>query len=128
MSTAELLVSTGGVIVILAECREGIGEFAGWLKEARTPHEVIERFKRVGFTSVDSSKAFMCARALADHPVIVSCSGIGRQELETMFFHYAPSAQEAIEMALDLRGRDCSVLVLPYAADCVPKVCPEEVR
>lgn len=125
MSSAELVVSDDGVIVLVAECRDGIGKFADWLKEARTPQEVIERFKREGFTREHSSKAFMCARALAEHPVIAACSGIGREELEQMFFHYAPSAQEAVEMALDIKGRDCSVLVLPYSLDCVPKVSSE---
>ncbi len=122
MSSAELVVSDDGVIVLVAECRDGIGKFADWLKEARTPQEVIERFKREGFTREHSSKAFMCARALAEHPVIAACSGIGKGEIEEMFFHYVPTPQEAVEMALDMRGRDCSVLVLPYSVDCVPKV------
>ena len=125
MSSAELVVTDDGVIVLVAECRDGIGKFADWLKEARTPQEVIDRFKKEGFTREHSSKAFMCARALAEHPVIAACSGIGREELEQMFFHYAPSAQEAVEMALDIKGRDCSVLVLPYSLDCVPKVSSE---
>jgi nickel-dependent lactate racemase len=122
MSTAELVAADGGVIVLSAECADGIGKFAPWLKGAASPQAVIDRFTRDGYTREHSSKAFMCARALARHPVVVSCSGIGRQDLEAMFFRYAPSPQEAINAALELKGGDCSVLILPYAVDCVPKI------
>jgi len=124
MSTAELVVADGGVIVLIAECSDGIGKFAAWLTGAKTPQEVIDRFAREGFTREHSSKAFMCARALAKHPVVISCSGIRQQDLEAMFFRYARSPQEAVEMALELKGGACSVLILPYAVDCVPKVLP----
>ncbi len=122
MSTAELVAADSGVIVLLAECPDGIGKFAPWLKGAASPQAVIDRFTREGFTREHSSKAFMCARTLARHPVVVSCSGIGRQDLEAMFFRYAPSPQEAINAALELKGGDSSVLILPYAVDCVPKI------
>ena len=122
MSTAELVVADGGVIVLLAECADGIGKFAAWLKGAKSPQDVIERFKREGFTREHSSKAFMCARALAKHPVVVSCSGISQQDMEAMFFRYARSPQEAVDTAVEMRGGESSVLVLPYAVDCVPKI------
>jgi nickel-dependent lactate racemase len=122
MSTAELVIADGGVIVLLAECADGIGKFAAWLKGAKSPQDVIERFTREGFTREHSSKAFMCARALAKHPVIVACAGISQQDMEAMFFRYAPSPQEAVDTALKLKGDRGSVFVLPYAVDCVPKI------
>jgi nickel-dependent lactate racemase len=122
MATAELVVAEGGAIVLLAECRDGIGKFASWLTGAQSPQAVIERFTREGFTREHSSKAFMCARALAKYPVVVHCSGIGKQDLEAMFFRPAETAQTAVDMAVELKGGNCSVLVLPYAVDCVPKV------
>lgn len=122
MATAELVIADGGVIVLLAECADGIGKFAAWLKGAKSPHDVIERFKREGFTREHSSKAFMCARALAKHPVVACCAGISRSDLEAMFFRPADTPQEAVDRALVLKRGTPSVLVLPYAVDCVPKV------
>jgi nickel-dependent lactate racemase len=122
VSTAELVITDGGVIVLLAECADGIGKFAAWLKGAKSPQDVIERFKREGFTREHSSKAFMCARALAKHPVIVCCAGIRTEDMEAMFFRAAETAQGAVDAALKMKGDRCSVLVLPYAVDCVPKV------
>ncbi len=122
MATAELVAADGGVIVLVAECRDGIGKFAAWLKGAESPQAVIERFKREGFTREHSSKAFMCARALAKHAVVVSCAGIRREDLDAMFFRPAATPQAALDAAIRLKGEGCSVLVLPYAVDCVPKV------
>jgi hypothetical protein len=83
---------------------------------------VIERFKREGFTADHSSKAFMCARALARHEVVIACSGISETELEQMFFTPAPSPQAAIDAALDRAASDARILVLPNAVNCVPRV------
>jgi len=122
ISSAEMVIEQDGVIVLLAECRDGVGKFADWLRDAESPREVIERFRREGFTREHSSKAFMCARALEKYTVIVSSSGIGKDELEQMFFRSAPSPQAAIEEALKLKGLGSKVLVLPHAASCVPTV------
>lgn len=122
MSAAETVIEDGGIIILIAECPEGIGKFGDWLKHARTPREVIERFRNEGFTREHSSKAFMCARALERYKVIISCSGIEKGEVEQMFFHYASSPQTAVEDAWELRGRASSVLVLPYAVNCIPTV------
>ena len=121
MSAAELVVKEGGIIVLIAECADGIGKFAPWLLEAGTPQEVIERFKSEGFTGGQSFKAFYCARALAEHPVHVA-SRIESGDLERMFFQPAPSPQTAIDEAMRLAGPGASVLVLPHAVHCIPKV------
>jgi nickel-dependent lactate racemase len=122
MSAAETVIEENGIIVLIAECLEGTGESTEWLKLAKTPRDVIERFKREGYTREGSSKAFMCARALEKHTVIVSCSGIEKSELEQMFFRYAPSPQAAIAQALKLKGRYSSLLVMPYAGSCIVRV------
>ena len=122
MSTAELVAADNGVIVLIAECADGIGKFAAWLKGAASAQAVIDRFTREGFTREHSSKAFMCARALAKHPVVVSCSGIRKDDLEAMFFRHAAAPQDAVDQALEIQGGNARVLVLPYAVDCVPKI------
>ena len=122
MSSAEMVIEKGGVIVLIAECRDGVGKYAQWLKQAQTPEEVIERFRKEGFTADHSSKAFMCARALARHKVVIACSGILENDLAQMFFTPAPSPQAAIDTALDSVGPDARILVLPNAVNCVPRV------
>jgi nickel-dependent lactate racemase len=122
MSAAEMIIAKNGVIVLIAECRDGIGKYADWLKQAKTPREVIERFKCEGFAKDHSSKAFMCARALEHYTVNLFCSGIASDESVQMFFHPAPSPQTAIDDALKLKGPKARVLVLPQAVSCSPRV------
>ena len=122
MSAAEMVIAKEGIIVLVAECRDGIGKYADWLKQAGSPREVIERFECEGFTRDHSSKAFMCARALEHHRVYFYCSGIAGHELEQMFFHAAQSPQEAVDRALAIKGADARALVLPQAVSCVPRV------
>lgn len=122
MSTAEQVVAPGGVIVLLAECADGIGKFGAWMKACAGPPEVIERFKAQGFTREHSSKAFMIARAQAKGPVVACCAGIPAAELSALFFRPAQTPQAAVDQALALAGDRPSLLILPYAVDCVPKV------
>lgn len=126
MSAAEMVIAKDGVIVLVAECRDGIGKYADWLKQAESPREVIERFECEGFTRDHSSKAFMCARALEHYSVYFYCGGIGTDELEQMFFHAAQSPQEAVDKAVKEKGTDARVLVLPQAVSCVPRVLESE--
>ena len=122
MSTAEMVADEDGAIVLLAECRDGIGKYADWLKKAKTPRDVIARFECEGFTKDHSSKAFMCARALEHYSVHLYCDGIPADEATQMFFKPAKTAQAAIDAALAVKGPDARVLVLPQAASCVPCV------
>lgn len=122
ISAAEQVAVKGGVIILVAECRDKIGKFGGWLKQAKNPQEVIDRFIKVGFTKDHSSKAFMFARALVNHKIIVVCKGISPQELEEMFFESAPSVEAAIRHAMDLKGPEANILFLPHAGECVPMV------
>ena len=126
MSAAEMVIAKDGVIVLVAECRDGIGKYADWMKQAGSPREVIERFECEGFTRDHSSKAFMCARALEHYSVYFYCSGIDTDELEQMFFRTAPSPQEAVDKAVREKGSDARVLVLPQAVSCVPRVLEPE--
>lgn len=122
VSAAEMVIDTDGVIVLVAECRDGIGKYADWLKQAKTPREVIERFKREGFNRDHSSKAFMCARALEHYTVNIFCDGIDPGESAQMFFHPASSTQAAIDEALVKKGPVARVLVLPQSVSCIPSV------
>jgi nickel-dependent lactate racemase len=122
MSTAEMVIDADGAIVLLAECRDGVGKYADWLKQAKSPREVIDRFKCEGFTEDHSSKAFMCARALEHYSVHLFCDGIPADEAAQMFFKPAPTPQAAIDAALAMKGPNARVLVLPQAAICIPVV------
>jgi lactate racemase len=122
IAVAEQVTARGGVIILVAECRDGVGKFRELMKSVQDPQEIIDRFIAVGFTKDHSSKAFLCARALVNHKVIVVCRGIPATELEAMFFESAPSVEAALTGALKFKGSGAKVLFMPHATDCVPVV------
>jgi nickel-dependent lactate racemase len=125
ISTAELAAAPKAVFILAAECRDGIGKFAAWLKEASTPEEVIERFSREGFTTRDhSSKAFMWARAFKSYKVCLYSENIGASDLKEMFFQPLDSLQAGVDLAITEKGPSSKVLVLPEAVHCIPRLYP----
>lgn len=122
LASAEVVARKGGVIILVAECRDGVGKFAKWLVEAKDPQDVIDAFERNGFTPDHSSKAFMLARALKHHHVILVDPRIDRDLVEAMFFRYAATLDEALQMAYDLVGSSADVLFIPHAVDCIPAI------
>ena len=101
---------------------DGVGEgvFRQWLEEAKTPEEVIERFRREGF-NVGNNKAFMYARALTKGRVIIVSENVGKEELEKMMLGWAPNLQAALDMVC-AEKKPRQVIVLPKAVSLIPKV------
>ncbi|HHW19215.1 MAG TPA: nickel-dependent lactate racemase [Firmicutes bacterium] len=122
LSCAEMVCREGGIIILCAEARDGIGKFGNWLKEAKTPQEVIERYKREGYTAEASAKAFMYARAFVKHKVMITGCKVPPEELSQMFMHPKPDLDTAIGDALAELGTDASFIVIPYASDMIPLV------
>jgi nickel-dependent lactate racemase len=119
LAVAEQVTKRGGTIVLVAECSHGIGKFGGILKRAADVDVVIEDFRKQGFSADHSSKAYMIARAIKKHRVILVTTGIAPAELAEMFMEGYTSIQEAAETAL--AGYDNpSVLCIPYAGECIP--------
>ncbi|MET3506693.1 nickel-dependent lactate racemase [Halalkalibacter oceani] len=122
LSAAEVVTKKGGVIILVAECRDGVGKYAKWLVEASDPQEVIDTFERVGFTPDHSSKAFMLARALKNHHVILVDPQIDPALVEDMFFIYASTLEEALNKGYHIMGDAAETLFIPHAIDCIPEV------
>jgi len=125
LSCAEMACREGGIIILCAEARDGIGKFGSWLKEAKDPQEVIDRYKREGYTAEASAKAFMYARAFKKHKVMVSGCKVPSEELRRMFMYPQPDLRTAIEEALSELGPDASFIVIPYASDMIPVVATD---
>jgi nickel-dependent lactate racemase len=123
LSIAQMVVEDGGNLVLVAECREGVGRgaFYQWFKDASSPRDVVERFRLEGFTE-GTNTAFMLARALLKARVLAVSSGIGAPTLRDMFMEPVPSLNEALEAALVGQPRGQEVLVLPNPVRLVPSV------
>ncbi len=117
---AEMLCREGGMIVMLAEMRDGAGKPGKLLKDALSPQEVIKRFRKNGYSLDALSKSFMWARAMLNFKISILCSKVPDEELAEMFFETYRSPEDAIEKALERYGKDASFMVVPYASDIIP--------
>lgn len=108
-------VRQGGAAILVAECREGVGNprFERVLKEAKTPEEVLSRAS--GGLKPGEQRAYVLAKALQRVRAVVVGSRISQRELGQMFFGWAKTVEEALEsLALG------EVLVLPYSLLTIP--------
>lgn len=122
LSVAELIGKPGCVFILVAECKDGIGEgvFKDWLVESDSPEEVIERFKREGY-DVGSNKAFMYARAMCKGRIIVVSRCLNGEELNEMMLGWAQDLQDALDMAFRIKEPNI-ISILPNAVNIIPKI------
>ncbi len=123
LSVGEIFGEKGNcTFVLCARAEDGIGEglFRTWLEEAKTPEEVIERFRREGF-NVGNNKAFMYARALTKGKVLIVSENVKREDLKRMMLDGVSTLQEAVDM-ICAQGRPKKVVVLPKAVNIIPEI------
>jgi len=123
ISTAELIVQPGGVIILVAECREGVGseDLRQWLTTASHPQDIIERFNQIGFTG-GSRKAYYFARALQKADIILVSDKFSKKDLKGMFLWGANSIEEALAIAKDKTGGSPSISILPSASGLILEI------
>jgi nickel-dependent lactate racemase len=120
VSVAEQVINPGGTIVLVAECRKGIGKFGATLKAADSVETVIRNFYQQGFSAEGhSSKAFMYARVCKKCRLLVVTSGIDPKEIGEMFMTGFTSLPEAASAALS-GYQQPKVLCIPYTGECIP--------
>ena len=118
---AEVLCREGGTIILCAEMKDGIGRPGKVLQEASSPEEVIETFRREGYTPYANSKAYMWARAIRRFRIIIAQSSLSQEEVESMFMEYAPTVQEAVDRTVRGKEGKLHFCVVPYGSDIVIK-------
>lgn len=118
LENATRAVREGGVIVLAAECPEGLGERN--FEEYMTAYPLDEIIERVRARFVlGAHKAAAIARTLKKAGIYLASSvdpALVRACKMTPF----ASAQEAVDEAFRKYGEDASVLVMPYGGSTVP--------
>ena len=123
---ADVVCRDGGVIVLVADCREGISpQFPNFerygLKDPDALYRKVEagefREKLLAYTLVAIGR-IISKRARG---ILVS-PHIGREEAERMGFGWAGSIAAAVDSALDSAGPDSKVIVLRQAGQIMPVI------
>lgn len=116
ISTAMLAAKPGGVIIMCAECRDGIGGdvFYRKVKECPTIDDLIEEIlaTEMDDTVPDQWQYQILANAIKKFKLIVVTNPELKQVIADMKMTYAPSLEEAVKMAGDFLGREAEISVI----------------
>lgn len=127
MSVAAQAVRPGGAILLVAECREGLGapEYADMLRSERSPAALLGRIAGARHTVFDQWQVQVQAMVQARADVWVH-SALDRATVESAHLRHAGTIEGALaEIAAEQRaatGREPSICALPYGQLTVPRV------
>lgn len=117
ITTGEKICKDGGVIIIAAGCRDGIGgnKFFDILVSGKNPGEVLNDIlaKLPLQTELDQWQAQILARVLVKHKVIVVTESIEKEVLEKMHLLWAPTLNYAVLLAEKLVGKNSKITIVP---------------
>jgi nickel-dependent lactate racemase len=116
-------VKEGGIIVLLAECREGIGDriFEAWLRQAECPKGPLRRIREEFVLGGD--KAAAVASVVNKTPIYLVSSlprEIVRECWRMPGLHHFGSVDAALEAALARQGQDASITIMPDGNSTLP--------
>ena len=117
LSTAEAAAEEGAVLIICAECADGIGgdDFYDSLSGCISAEELFERVLKVPMnqTRPDQWQYQILARILIKHHVIFVTRPELKEVIQDMKMEYAADIDQALEKAWEIKGKECHHVVIP---------------
>lgn len=119
LENASLAVKENGIIIMGAQCRDGLGEeiFGNAFLEGKTPEELILELKKDFI--LGRHKASRIAGIHKRSPIFL-VSDLSKEIEDQLFFPTFSSLEEALEEALRIKGEEAQVLVMPYGISTLP--------
>jgi lactate racemase len=120
LTNAAQIVRPGGIIILLAECKEGIGneKFEKFMQGVNNSDEVIEKFRSKGF-EVGPHKAFMIARVVKKAQVFL-ISSIKSDRASKLLLTPANSLDQALAQVWKILPEKPSIALMPKAVITMP--------
>jgi len=111
-----------GVIILAAECRDGVGsnKFEHFLASKDSFLEVIESFESMPF-EIGPHKAYQLAKQALSHKIIL-VSEISDDQIRKMLLIPAKSLGQAYKIAINTIPENPKIAILPYATHTMPKI------
>lgn len=121
LDNGKLVLKEDGIMILVASCRDGVGEksFYDLLSSSDSPAEVLERIKegyRLGY-----HKAGKMAE-INQWARIWVVSDLEDRIWNDIFIEQFPTVQDAIDSALEMKGKDARVVLMTDGCVTVPKV------
>jgi len=125
MTAAEATSKEDAVIIMVSACNDGHGgqSFYDNISNATSPREVLEKTIKVGRndTVPDQWEFQILARILDKHIVILVTDQCDPKMIKKMHMLHAPSFEKALEKALEIKGKDATITVIPDGVSVVVK-------
>ena len=119
IENGKLALKKDGIIILVAECPEGIGNdnFYRLLSSCSTPKEVLAKVKENYVLGYHKSAKIA---ELCDSAQIWALTEMKPEDLEKIFIKPVFSLQDAIEKALEIKGKDAKIILLEDSGVTVP--------
>lgn len=119
LDNSKYAVKDGGVIILVAECREGMGEkvFERWIKEAKSPEDLVFRIQKKFELGGHKAAAIGMVQMKAN---VFLVSDMDRVFVKAMFFTPFSILQKALDKAIEKMGKNAGVIVMPYGGATLP--------
>ncbi|GFN23152.1 nickel-dependent lactate racemase [Thermanaeromonas sp. C210] len=121
MDNASRAVRSGGILILVAECPEGLGDevFSKWVAAAQKPEDLLDRV-RVNFElGGHKAAAIAMVRRKID---IYLVSSLSPDIVRRVFLEPFTELQEAYRRALETMGAGARVMVIPQGGSLLPVV------
>jgi len=121
LDNAKHAVRKGGIIILAASCKEGLGEevFERWMLDAESPESMVREIQR-NF-ELGGHKAAAIGMVLEDARIFL-VSHLDDQFVRKIFMEPFESVDKALEEALKILGPDSKILVMPYGGSTLPVI------
>jgi len=126
MSVAAQACATGGTILLVAECREGLGgiEYVDMLRSERSPSALLARFGEDGRATVHDQWGVQIQAMVQARCDVWLHSSLPRETVESAHLRHAADVSGTLARLVDKRratlDREPSVCVLPWGQLTVP--------
>jgi len=121
LDNGKLALKEGGILILVSECRSGIGEEAYFnlLASSKTPQEALQKIEQ-GY-KLGYHKAAKMAE-IATWAEIWGVTGLTDKDMEKAFIKPCHDVQETLDRAIEKKGEKAKILFLMDASLTVPKI------
>ncbi|MCH5138646.1 nickel-dependent lactate racemase, partial [Clostridiaceae bacterium UIB06] len=114
-------VKDGGIIILVASCKEGLGEktFQDWMLNTEKSEDMIEKIKK-NF-QLGGHKAAAIAMILQKAKIYL-VSELEPDFVRSIFMEPFDNVQSAIDAAFEEKGNDSKIVLMPFGGSTLPSL------
>ena len=114
-------VKSGGTIVLVVECREGIGNTVceQWINEANSIQDIEERLKKCFI--LGGHKAYAIAKVAKEVDLIL-LSSLNKELTKKLFMEPAEDIEQAIKLIREKHGDGFRSYIIPSGSTILPQI------